>query len=401
MRLERPENWLLAIFAFLIGVGAAAALSPEQVVQSLNEDRDLAGYGPYTLLAGEKGPWRLIAKGPPLKDKTLFEKAALQSSLLLVRHRPRWGGLILVESGSWRASISAPQLIDAARGQNPRALPVRELQASNRGPLLLHPELSFERLKALRVPSFFNRQAIPQLQRATLARAQEVGSRSWAYRSLRFIEERYGLEGEQPLSIERSFSRGAFAERLNAALLKLLDPQPGDLAVDRSDLAALRQLQVDFESELAFLTRERERQEVPGQTPSTKATLPMAGVTYRCSVLLPVGAGRGIAQLLVDFPANLPPSGRESVRLLVADRPVVARKVELTGRQYSVSMRSAVPPGSELTLEIQGVSEPPKPGLYAFGLTVLPEGTLPAYYELPGAKATFAPSGSGSGRPGV
>lgn len=115
-----------------------------------------------------------------------------------------------------------------------------------------------------------------------------------------------------------------------------------------------------------------------------KTAISAGGADYQFSVSLPGDAGRGIGQILVDLPEGTVPN-RDQVRIAVAGQPVAVDRVEMRGRQLAIFPQKTIPPGAAAEVEIQGL----KPtGGGSYGVTVLPSGDLPAYYELTTAFAT-------------
>jgi Protein of unknown function (DUF2808) len=104
--------------------------------------------------------------------------------------------------------------------------------------------------------------------------------------------------------------------------------------------------------------------------------------TYRFTVDLPREANRGIGQLLLEFPASIVPPSTGSIRVLANNNPIELQKVDLNGQEFDIKLKDAVPPGSSMTVEVQGIRNPSIGGNYPFIITVLPAGDLPAFYAL-------------------
>jgi hypothetical protein len=122
-------------------------------------------------------------------------------------------------------------------------------------------------------------------------------------------------------------------------------------------------------------------------TPGPDPANPSA--SYQFTVALPKQSGKGIGQILVDFPEGWMPPSAERVRLSMNNTPIPVRNVEFKGQTYGITFENSVPAGSEVTVEIPEVRKMASSGNpNSVGVTVLPAGDLPAYYELPTAFAT-------------
>jgi Protein of unknown function (DUF2808) len=122
-------------------------------------------------------------------------------------------------------------------------------------------------------------------------------------------------------------------------------------------------------------------------TPGPDPANPSA--SYQFTVALPKQAGKGIGQILVDFPEGWVPPSAEKVRLAMNNTPIPVRSVEFKGQTYGITFENSVPAGAEVTVEIPEVRKMASSGNpNSVGVTVLPAGDLPAYYELPTAFAT-------------
>ena len=122
-------------------------------------------------------------------------------------------------------------------------------------------------------------------------------------------------------------------------------------------------------------------------TPGTDPANPSA--TYQFTVALPKQSGKGIGQILVDFPEGWVPPSAERVRLSMNNTPIPVRNAEFKGQTYGITFENSVPAGAEVTVEIPEVRKMASSGsANSVGVTVLPAGDLPAYYELPTAFAT-------------
>jgi hypothetical protein len=106
-------------------------------------------------------------------------------------------------------------------------------------------------------------------------------------------------------------------------------------------------------------------------------------------VALPKQSGKGIGQILVDFPEGWVPPSAERLRLSMNNTPISIRNAEFKGQTYGITFENSVPSGAEVTVEIPEVRKMASSGNpNDVGVTVLPAGDLPAYYELPTAFAT-------------
>lgn len=122
-------------------------------------------------------------------------------------------------------------------------------------------------------------------------------------------------------------------------------------------------------------------------TPGTDPANPSA--TYQFTVALPKQSGKGIGQILVDFPEGWVPPSAERLRLSMNNTPISIRNAEFKGQTYGITFENSVPSGAEVTVEIPEVRKMASSGNpNDVGVTVLPAGDLPAYYELPTAFAT-------------
>jgi hypothetical protein len=122
-------------------------------------------------------------------------------------------------------------------------------------------------------------------------------------------------------------------------------------------------------------------------TPGSDPANPSAN--YQFTVALPKQAGKGIGQILVDFPEGWVPPSAERVRLSTNNTPIPIRSAEFKGQTYGITFENSVPAGAEVTVEIPEVRKMASSGsANNVGVTVLPAGDLPAYYELPTAFAT-------------
>ncbi|MGA7953192.1 MAG: DUF2808 domain-containing protein [Gloeobacterales cyanobacterium] len=134
----------------------------------------------------------------------------------------------------------------------------------------------------------------------------------------------------------------------------------------------------------------------PGSNPKVSKTSWTPGpdpanpnATYQFTVALPEQSGKGMGQILVDFPEGWVPPSAERVRLSMNNTPIPVRSVEFKGQTYGITFENSVPAGSEVTVEIPEIRKTASSGnANNVGVTVLPAGDLPAYYELPTVFAT-------------
>jgi hypothetical protein len=122
-------------------------------------------------------------------------------------------------------------------------------------------------------------------------------------------------------------------------------------------------------------------------TPGPDPANPSA--SYQFTVALPQQSGKGIGQILVDFPEGWVPPSAERVRLSMNNTPIPVRNVEFKGQTYGITFENSVPAGAEVTVEIPEIRKTASSGsANNVGITVLPAGDLPAYYELSTVFAT-------------
>ncbi|WP_218079342.1 S-layer homology domain-containing protein [Anthocerotibacter panamensis] len=384
--------WVLGLGLLLLAP-VRAGISDDAVMRSLDQDVRLGSYGPYRLFAGQAEQWRLVAqKGGPAY-KSLFQKTSTQAALLVMRFRPEFRGLLEVQSHPWHTSIPTPLLLAMATGRIPLKDYFQQIAIAGIAPPLPQPrpprqkptqpqveqkpEPSAERF-ALRVPTFFNPQATPRITQTTLTQDQKVDPESWAYQAMRSLKERGVLQGypDGTFRGDRPVSRDEFAAGLNTALSKVFESFANASGqVTRDDLVAMRQLLADFKQELTGLSRRLDAME-------GKATASIPA-TYRIVADLPTEAGQAIGQMLLEFPPELTPVAPEEVRLLVDQRPIVPEHIVQEGQQYTITLKNPAPPGTRITIEVQGIADIHPDRSYSFGVTILPTGDLPAYYTLP------------------
>ena len=111
--------------------------------------------------------------------------------------------------------------------------------------------------------------------------------------------------------------------------------------------------------------------------------------TYRFTVDIPREANRGVGQLLLEFPDSIVPPSPGSIRVLANNNPIEIQKADLNGPEFDIKLKDAAPPGSSMTVEVQGIRNPSLGGNYDFRITVLPTGDLPAFYALSPLRLIF------------
>jgi outer membrane biosynthesis protein TonB len=425
-------------FVWAAVIPVQARIVPQTITESLNKDGRLAVYGPYRLLTEQERRWLLQAqKGGP-QSKSLFQKTSTQAALVVLRYRPQFQGMLGVESRPWETDISSPLLIAMATGKitladyfkktdihatQPAPIPVtpnkpvreEHLQQTTPAPKILvqpkpkpvaktvkqikkssplpkksvavaaqetaskpiqeEPEETFP----LQVPTFFNPEAIPKISKATLRQENKVIPGSWAYQSLKSLQDRGILKGypDGTFQGERPLTRDEFAAGLNKALEKTLESFAAGERVTRDDLLALQQLQLDFKAELAALKNRVSALE--GQPPAEKIA---QNPTYRFTVDLPAMAGKGISDILLEFPQEVALVATYKIRLLVEDRPVVPQSIVLEGKEYAIRLKKPATPSARIVVEVQDIPQLDPARKYTFEITVLPDGAIPAYYAL-------------------
>jgi S-layer homology domain/Protein of unknown function (DUF2808) len=406
-------------------IPAQAGTGPNTITESLNKDGRLAVYGPYRLLTEQERRWLLQAqKGGP-QSKLLFQKTSTQAALVVLRYRPQFQGMLGVESRPWQADISSPLLIAMATGKitladyfkktdihatQPTPVPVtpnkpvqttpapkipvppkpvsktvKQVKKSSQLPkksvkLASKPiQKESEETFPLEVPTFFNPEAIPKISQATLSQENKVVPGSWAYQSLKSLQDRGILKGypNGTFQGDRPLTRDEFAAGLNSALEKTLESFATGERVTRDDLLALQQLQRDFKAELAALKNRVSALE--GQPPAEKIA---HNPTYRFTVDLPATAGKGISEILLEFPEEVALVATDKIRLLVEDRPAVPQSIVLEGKEYAIRLRKPAPPSARIVVEVQDIPRLDPSRKYTFEITVLPDGAIPAYYAL-------------------
>jgi BMFP domain-containing protein YqiC len=402
-------------------IPAQAGTGPNTITESLNKDGRLAIYGPYRLLTEQERRWLLQAqKGGP-QSKSLFQKTSTQAALVVLRYQPQFQGMLGVESRPWQTDISSPLLVAMATGKITLAdyfkktdihatqptpvpvtsnkpvqttpvpkitvqpkpivkhakksspLPKKSVQLASK-PIQEEPEETFP----LQVPTFFNPEAIPKISKATLSQENKVVPGSWAYQALKSLQDRGILKGypNGTFQGDRPLTRDEFAAGLNTALEKTLESFATGEQVTRDDLLALQQMQLDFKAELAALKSRVSALE--GQPPAEKIA---HNPTYRFTVDLPATAGKGIRDILLEFPEEVALVATDKIRLLVGDRPTVPQIV-LEGKEYAIRLRKPAPPSARIVVEVQDIPQLDPSRKYTFEITVLPDGEIPAYYAL-------------------
>ena len=411
-------------------IPAQAGIGANTITESLNKDGRLAVYGPYRLLTEQERRWLLQAqKGGP-QSKSLFQKTSTQAALVVLRYRPQFQGMLGVESRPWQTDISSPLLIAMATGKitladyfkktdiqatqstpvppnkpvqttpvpkapvQPKPKPVAKTvkQAKKSSPLpkktvtVAPQKLASQPIQEeseetfpLQVPTFFNPEAIPKISQATLSQENKVVPGSWAYQSLKSLQDRGILKGypDGTFRGDRPLTRDEFAAGLNSALEKTLESFAAGERVTRDDLLALQQLQLDFKAELAALKNRVSALE--GQPPAEKIA---HNPTYRFTVDLPATAGKGISEILLEFPQEVALVAPDKIRLLLEDRPAVPQSVVLEGKEYAIRLRKPAPPSARIVVEVQDIPQLDPSRKYTFEITVLPDGAMPAYYAL-------------------
>ncbi|MGA7953191.1 MAG: DUF2808 domain-containing protein [Gloeobacterales cyanobacterium] len=413
---------LFLSFAWAALMPAQAGIGSHTITESLNQDSRLAVYGPYRLLTEQERRWLLQAqKGGP-ESKSLFQKTSTQAALVVLRYRPLFQGILGVESRPWETDISSPLLIAMATGKITLAdyFKKTDIHATQSIPIPVTPKKPVQTTPApkipvqtkpkpvtktvkkvkksspqkpastpiqekagetfpLQVPSFFNPEAIPKISQATLSQENKVVPGSWAYQSLKSLQDRGILKGypNGAFQGDRSLTRDEFAAGLNTALEKTLESFAAGERVNRDDLLALQQLQRDFKAELAALKNRVSALE--GQPTAEKVA---QNPTYRFTVDLPAAAGKGINQILLEFPEEVALVATDKIRLLVEDRPAVPQSIVLEGKEYAISLRKPAPPSARIVVEVQDLPPLDPSRKYTFEITVLPDGAMPAYYAL-------------------
>jgi uncharacterized lipoprotein YbaY len=408
-------------------IPAQAGTGPNTITESLNKDGRLAVYGPYRLLTEQERRWLLQAqKGGP-QSKLLFQKTSTQAALVVLRYRPQFQGMLGVESRPWQTDISSPLLIAMATGKitladyfkktdihatQPTAVPMTpnkpvQTTPAPKSPAQPKPKPVAKTVKQvkkssplpkksvklasktiqeeseetfpLEVPTFFNPESIPKISQATLSQENKVVPGSWAYQSLKSLQDRGILKGypNGTFQGDRPLTRDEFAAGLNLALEKTLESFATGERVTRDDLLALQQLQRDFKAELAALKNRVSTLE--GQPPAEKIA---QNPTYRFTVDLPATAGKGISEILLEFPEEVALVATDKIRLLVEDRPAVPQSIVLEGKEYAIRLRKPAPPSARIVVEVQDISRLDPSRKYTFEITVLPDGAMPAYYAL-------------------
>jgi S-layer homology domain/Protein of unknown function (DUF2808) len=425
-----PKTLSLSLCLSLVWVAmipAQARTGPNTITESLNKDGRLAVYGPYRLLTEQERRWLLQAqKGGP-QSKSLFQKTSTQAALVVLRYRPQFQGMLGVESRPWQTDISSPLLIAMATGKitladyfkktdihATRSIPVpvtpnKPVQTTPVPKAPVQPKPTVKHIKKssplpkksvtaapqqlasqpiqeesgesfpLQVPTFFNPEAIPKISQATLSQENKVIPGSWAYQSLKSLQDRGILKGypNGTFQGDRALTRDEFAAGLNSALEKTLESFATGERVTRDDLLALQQLQLDFKAELAALKNRVSALE--GQPPAEKIA---HNPTYRFTVDLPATAGKGISDILLEFPQDVPLVATDKIRLLVEDRPAVPQSIVLEGKEYTIRLRRPAPPSARIVVEVQDIPQLDPARKYTFEITVLPDGAIPAYYAL-------------------
>jgi S-layer homology domain/Protein of unknown function (DUF2808) len=420
-------------FVWTVVMPVQAGTGPHTITDSLNKDGRLAVYGPYRLLTEQERRWLLQAqKGGP-QSKSLFQKTSTQAALVVLRYRPQFQGMLGVESRPWETDISSPLLISMATGKitlaeyfkktnihatQPTPAPItlnKPVQSTPAPKILVQPKPTVKQINPskqvkqspplpkksvtiapqklasqpipeesaetfpLQVPTFFNPEAIPKISQATLSQENKVVPGSWAYQSLKSLQDRGILKGypNGTFQGDRPLTRDEFAAGLNTALEKTLESFATGERVTRDDLLALQQLQLDFKAELAALKNRVSALE--GQPPAEKIAL---NPTYRFTVDLPATAGKGISDILLEFPQEVALVATDKIRLLVEDRPVVPQSIMLEGKEYAIRLRKPAPPRTRIVVEVQDIPQLDPNRKYTFEITVLPDGEIPAYYAL-------------------
>ncbi|MGA7953190.1 MAG: DUF2808 domain-containing protein [Gloeobacterales cyanobacterium] len=111
--------------------------------------------------------------------------------------------------------------------------------------------------------------------------------------------------------------------------------------------------------------------------------------TYRFTVDIPREANRGVGEFLLEFPESIVPPSPGNIRVLANNNPIEIQKADLNGPEFDIKLKDAVPPGSSMTVEVQGIRNPILGGNYDFKITVLPAGDLPAFYALSPLRLIF------------
>jgi S-layer homology domain/Protein of unknown function (DUF2808) len=431
------KTFSLSLCLGFILIGAfpvQAGVSPQSITESLNRDGRLAVYGPYRLLTEQERRWLLQAqKGGP-ESKSLFQKTSTQAALVVLRYRPQFQGVLGVESRPWETDIFPSSLIAMATGKitladyfkqtnihatQPTAVPptkpaqaptttkipvqpkpkpilktVKQIKKSSpsQKSVALTPKkiasvstqkpqaLDSDETFPLQVPTFFNPEAIPKVSKVTLSQENKVDPDSWAYQSLKSLQDRGILKGypNGAFQGDRPLTRDEFAAGLNMALEKTLESFASGERVTRDDLLALQQLQLDFKAELTALKNRVSALE--GQPTSEK--IAHNPIIYRFTMDLPTAAGKGISQILLEFPEEVALVATDKIRLLVADRPVSPQSIVRSGKEYAISLKKPAPPSAKIVVEIQDLPQLDPNRKYTFAVTVLPDGEMPAYYDL-------------------
>jgi hypothetical protein len=111
--------------------------------------------------------------------------------------------------------------------------------------------------------------------------------------------------------------------------------------------------------------------------------------TYRFTVDIPREANRGVGELLLEFPDSIIPPSPGNIRVLANNNPIEIQKADLNGSEFDIKLKDAAPPGSSMSVEVQGIRNPSLGGNYDFRITVLPAGDLPAFYALSPLRLIF------------
>jgi Protein of unknown function (DUF2808) len=111
--------------------------------------------------------------------------------------------------------------------------------------------------------------------------------------------------------------------------------------------------------------------------------------TYRFTVDIPREANRGVGQVLLEFPDSIVPPSPGNIRVLANNNPIEIQKADLNGSEFDIKLKDAAPPGSSMSIEVQGTRNPSLGGNYDFRITVLPAGDLPAFYALSPLRLIF------------